>query len=179
MILDYVFVMTTIIYLITAVFVLAVLVCSFSLNVLILSLFFLLIFLKECDPVTTCHEHGNCNPEGFCECNFGFEHSSNCSSCAPNHVLYPSCMFLKIYILLLLFYFSNKCSGDVANCSVNNGQCDYRTLCFYDGDQRNCSVCPHGTNGTGYTRCDCMLKNFIYFCYNINFSILLLFIYCY
>lgn len=39
----------------------------------------------------TCHGNGNCNSNGFCECNAGYDVASNCSICVVGRDLATSC----------------------------------------------------------------------------------------
>lgn len=44
-----------------------------------------------CSSEVTCSGHGTCNDQGICECDVGYEPSSNCSACAENYYNHPIC----------------------------------------------------------------------------------------
>ena len=74
----------------------------------------------------------------------------------------PSTALLPLPFLLLLPSLSalaNICVFiDIDQCAVRNGGCDLLTNCTNNFNAPpNCSACPLGYNGTGYTGCISML----------------------
>lgn len=56
-------------------------------------------------------------------------------------------------------YSGNQCATpppNVNTCGTNNGGCDYKVECTFNGTRSVCGSCPTGTVGSGATSCVCM-----------------------
>eukprot|EP00026_Physarum_polycephalum_P000868 Phypoly_transcript_00869.p1 GENE.Phypoly_transcript_00869~~Phypoly_transcript_00869.p1 ORF type:complete len:1150 (+),score=116.12 Phypoly_transcript_00869:388-3837(+) len=91
--------------------------------------------INECNGENNCHPNSSCiDTIGYyyCKCNEGF--------LGDGHTCY--------------FEEPTPTPAPLDVCA-NNGGCDYHVNCIDLGNgQRNCSACPNGTIGTGYSKCN-------------------------
>lgn len=88
-----------------------------------------------CDPVTTCNDHGACQPDGSCLCDTGYQ-GTFCDACDDNYVGYPDCFPCDPTIV---------CT-DHGTCN-NDGTC----ACFVGYNGTACDGCSDGY--VGYPDC--------------------------